>query len=347
MNIKPYLYPIASPVLTSLHPLPCVASAILPVLFSDSIPEMCLGIVTQLAKGFEKIIPLADISRPVAIASQVGLDILVSGIALTGSVRAGWNARLSSTQLEAALLTGLSVIGISTAINKISQVVYGIKNFLNLDHTQQYFVLKHNSISSLGGTKACRAVLIDGHSSKWGKFDDDYSHPFGETLYKNCDVRAYRVDGSNSICAKIEAGISSLGGPINILLLQSHAHPGGMYLGDNYWLSTWNIKDIDCLRNATVPTSQIILAGCNTATGDGSIAEKVSQVAKGRQVTGYRADLYRFLGWPTFSEGRMSFFSLELKDSNGDWVLSNPERNFVNPDSSSPGQPVAQEQAKT
>jgi len=241
---------------------------------------------------------------------------------------------------QRAVFGVIGIAGIAQVVDAIKNRILGLFAFQSLDPEQQYFVLKHRSIETLGGpVKNCRAVIIDGSSSEWGGRIDDLSWPLAEELYRNCEVRTYRVDPNSTVpvCDAAEKGKKALGGPVDILALLGHGNQYRMTLkkGTDFRGSS---DETACLKEHLQPDAQMILAGCNTATGNNSLTEKVSRHLNGIEVTGFSAYFTPLFCTTSWDGRKLSFWSYFPRDSQGNWIFpwTNTARTFKSMPSNEP-----------
>ncbi len=267
--------------------------------------------------------------RETRLLSEVGI-LAAGAIGSFRSLQLGITGRdraLDMPYVSPAIRVVSSVIGITglaQVVDAIKNSVIGIFAFQSLDPEEQYFILKHRSLDSIGGPeKNCRAVIIDGMSSKWGtKKADDMSWPLAEELYRNCDVRTYRVDPNSTVpvCDAAEKGKKALGGPLDILALLGHGNENGQVLKNDI-LFTGDSDQTLCLRDHLQPDAQMILAGCNTATGNDPLAERVSRELAGIEVVGFSAYLNPYMSTFSWKGKKLSLWSYFYPiDSQGNWI---------------------------
>jgi hypothetical protein len=231
-----------------------------------------------------------------------------------------------------AVFSVIGITGLAQVADAIKNIAIGLFALQSLDPEQRYFVLKHRSIETLGGpVKSCRAVIIDGMSSEWGGSKDDYSWPLAEEIYRHCEVRTYRVDLNSTVpvCDAAEKGKEALGDPLDILALLGHGDEIGMTLNE-YIDFRGSSDETACLKDHLQPDAQMILAGCNTATGNNSLTEKVSRHLNGIEVTGFSAYSNPDIGTNTRDGKKLKLWSYFPIDSQGNWIFpwSNTARSF-------------------
>lgn len=242
---------------------------------------------------------------------------------------------------QRALFSVIGALGLTRVADAIKNLSLGLFAFQSLDPEEQYFIFKHHSLETLGGPeKSCRAVIIDGDSSEWGNSVDDHSWPLAEELYRNCLVRTYRVDPNSTVpvCDAAEKGKKALGGPVDILALLGHSDR------TTYGMSFLQLKkgtyftgsshQTACLRDHLQPDAQMILAGCNTATGTNSLAEKVSRHLNGIEVAGFSAYLHPFFMTSSWDGKKLRLWGYFPRDSEGKWIF--PWTNIARTFKSSP-----------
>jgi hypothetical protein len=233
---------------------------------------------------------------------------------------------------QRAVFGVIGIAGIAQVVDAIKNRILGLFAFQSLDPEQQYFVLKHRSIEALGGpVKSCRAVIIDGSSSEWGRRTEDHSWPLAEELYRNCEVRTYRANPNSTVpvCDAAEKGKKALGGPVDILALLGH---GSQYLmalkKGTYFRGSGD--ETACLKEHLQPDARMILAGCNTATGNNSLTEKISRHLNGIEVTGFSAYFSPDYSTTSMDGKKLRIWSFFPIDSQGNWISpwSNIARTF-------------------
>ena len=240
-------------------------------------------------------------------------------------------------RIKGAFLIGAAIGGIASSIYTIKNIASGLFAFSSLNDAQRYFVLKHQALSSFRSEeKNCRAVVIDGMSSQWadnpqGALLDDMSWPPIAELYRHCNVRVYRADPTSRspVCQAAEIGEKELGGPLDLLFLAGHSWPQGMRLNeDTYFWGT--DREVSCFSQHLQDKGQIVLAGCNTATGENSLAERVSG-SSNRETIGCAAYLNPFFTSLSWVENKLGVRSVYPMDSNGQWTgfMENTARTFV------------------
>jgi hypothetical protein len=65
----------------------------------------------------------------------------------------------------------------------------------------------------------------------------------------------------------------------------------------------------------------MILAGCNTATGNNSLTEKISRHLNGIEVTGFSAYFNPLIMTSSWDGKKFSFWSFFPIDSQGNWIF--------------------------
>ncbi len=155
-----------------------------------------------------------------------------------------------------------------------------------------------------------------------GELIDDHSDPLAVELYRNCDVRTYRADPHSMVplCDAAEKGKKALGGPVDILAIFGHATQTLLVL-KNYTYFKGTSSETVCLREHLQPEAQVILAGCNTAAGNNSLAEKVSRHVSGIEVVGFSAYLYPFYTTSSWIGKKLKLSAYSIKDSQGNWTF--------------------------
>ncbi len=235
---------------------------------------------------------------------------------------------------QRAIFSIIGTLGLAKVADAIKNLKLGLFAFQSLDPEQQYFILKHRSLETLGGpVKSCRAVIIDGGSTEWGKSLDDASCPLAEALYRNCDVKTYRVDPNSTVpvCDAAEKGKKALGEPLDILALLGHGSKAHITLNKRtYFMGSSD--QTACLREHLQPDAQMILAGCNTATGTDSLAEKVSRHLNGIEVVGFSAYFNPVFSTTSWDGKKLNIWSSFPRDSQGNWIFpwTNIARTFKN-----------------
>jgi hypothetical protein len=235
---------------------------------------------------------------------------------------------------QRAVCSVIGFAGLAQVADAIKNIAIGLFALQSLGPEQKYFVLKHRSLETLGGPlKSCRAVIIDGKSSEWGNWMDDHSHPLAEELYRKCEVRTYRGDPNATfpLCDAAEKGKKELGGPLDILALLGHANEDLIQLNKGTYLPG-SSHQIACLKDHLQPDAQMILSGCNTATGNNSLAEKASRHLIGIEVVGFSAYSNPFYMTSSWEGKNLRLWSYRLRDSEGKWIFpwSNTARTFKN-----------------
>jgi len=93
-----------------------------------------------------------------------------------------------------------------------------------------------------------------------------------------------------------------------------------------------------CLRDHLQPDAQMILAGCNTATGNNSLAEKVSRHLNGIEVVGFSAYFNPYISTTSWDGKKLSIWSYCPIDSQRNWIFpwSNIARTFKSMPSENP-----------
>jgi hypothetical protein len=226
---------------------------------------------------------------------------------------------------QRAIFSVIGTLGLAQVVDAIKNISLGLFAVQSLDPEQQYFVLKHRSLESFGGRmKSCRAVIIDGVSSEWGDRIDDFSWPLVEELYRNCEVRTYRVDPNSTVpvCDAAEKGTKVLGRPVDILTLMGHANENLINLHKDTFF-TGSSDETACLRDQLQSDAQMILAGCNTATGYNSLAEKVSRHLNGIEVIGFSGYFAPQSSTTSWDGKKLSLWSYFPLDNQGNWILDN------------------------
>lgn len=259
---------------------------------------------------------------PQNIESRLTIDCLL----LTTAVVGGGNALISglrhlkkgykytAPKLEARtsyiavgiVLTFMGISSLYSTVAEINQIATGLPIFYQLNAMQQEGVLKYRAIQTLNVPKTCNAVIIDGMSSKWGKFIDDVSLPSSELIYEHCNVNYYRVRSPYDFCNKIKQAANELGN-INLLAINAHANSREMYLNKHYKLNSFS-AEWKCIAGNLAEDAQIALMGCNTATHEGSLTELSSiNVSQKREVSGFAAYYNPFNSLNSYKNGRFKF----------------------------------------
>lgn len=279
---------------------------------------------------------ISHISPVLGLGTSLLLDAGMLAAAALGCIRAlkigitGVDKGLSySSPAQRAVASSIGIAGLVSVARALKNIALGLVAYRSLDSEQQYAILKHNSIEFLAGQeKNCRAVIIDGTSSKWGGMGDDVSWPLAEELYRNCDVRTYRVDPSNTpVCDAAEKGKKALGGHVDVLAILGHGTKDYIMLNDRSDFIGQESKTA-CIREHLQSDAQMILAGCNTATGNKSLAEKVSRHVSGIEVVGFSADFSPLYTTSSWIGKKLSLWSIYPWDSQDNWVLGNSVRTF-------------------
>jgi hypothetical protein len=274
------------------------------------VPE-CLKVVVPKILGKETTL-LADagVLAAGAIASFRSLQIGITGRDRTFDIP-------YTSMAQRAVFSFIGITGLAQVADTIKNLSIGLFAVQSLDPEQKYFVLKHRSLETLGGpAKNCRAVIIDGFSSEWGNSVDDHSHPLAEELYRNCLVRTYRIDPNSTVpvCDAAEKGKKAIGGPLDILALLGHGNTDLITLNKRTDF-TGSSHQTACLRDHLQPDAQMILAGCNTATGTNSLAEKASRHLNGIEVVGFSAYFSPNFCTTSWDGKKLSLWNYWPKDS--------------------------------
>jgi hypothetical protein len=233
---------------------------------------------------------------------------------------------------QRAALSVIGTLGLAQVVDAIKNIAIGLFAVQSLDPEEQYFIFKHHSLETLGGPeKGCRAVIIDGDPSEWGNREGGHSWPLAEELYRNCLVRTYRVDPNSTVpeCDVAEKGKKALGGPLNILALLGHADEKLIVLNQRTYF-TGSSNQTTCLKDHLQPDAQMILAGCNTATGTNPLAEKVSRHLNDIEVVGFSAYFHLDLSTISWDGKKVRLWSYFPIDNQGNWIFpwSNTARTF-------------------
>lgn len=288
------------------------------------------------------IIALIDMAGfvPALLAYRLAVDAILLLAALIGSahvlvegiakMRIGLTApnmdeaaRITHV-VSGALLIATGTLGFASTCYTAHRLVKGVRIFQKMDPMQQEAVLKHRALQYLHGEKACRAVIIDGCSSKWGGFADDTAFPSGEAVYEHCATRTYRVNSEKEFREALANASQHLGGPIDALFFHGHANNQVQSLGSHYYF-TASDHEAASMRQYLSKTAQVFSLGCNTATQTPGVlvplAERIAKKVPGREVTGIAAYLNPFLSSTSFN-GRFkiqSYFPAKL----GTWRIGN------------------------
>jgi hypothetical protein len=187
-----------------------------------------------------------------------------------------------------------------------------------LDPMQQAGLLKHRALHTLSSAaERPRAVVIDG---MWQKdFRSWPSISAVEAIYEKYNVSYYTVASSRQFVQAIEE--SCLGGKRDLLFIMGHANPQVVSLGENYLFSA-SSTEVMAIQRSVAEGGQVVLFGCNTATGSGSIAELLRLKLSKIEVIGIEAYLNPFLTTHSFFDGRLSLrahFIFDLNRSFAGW----------------------------
>ncbi len=294
--------------------------------FAHPIGLLTIGRISLISPVFGVGVSLladAGVFASAAIGSIRSLKIGITGVDKALDIS-------YSSSSQRTVLSGIGIAGLASVAHAIKNIALGLVAYRSLDSEQQYFILKHRSIESLAGQKKnCRAVIIDGSSSQWGDMLRDHSWPLAEELYRNCDVRTYRADPDSNtpVCDAAKKGKKALRGHVDILAILGHGGENHIKLNDYAYFEGQSYETA-CVRKHLQPDAQMILASCNTATGNNSLAEKVSRHVSGIEVVGFSAYFNPYLTTSSWIGKKLSLWNFFPIDSKGNWVLGNPVRTF-------------------
>lgn len=344
MNNLNLLKPIHStifPLMTQNNYIPRGISILaLPALIKTGYQTLLVNVMMCDFIGDLTIGSLSHIATAVGLGTSLLIDAAMLAMTAIGSIRSlkigmtGGNEALSAhfpNPVTKTVLSTLGMAGLSSIALRIKNLALGLIAYQSLDSEQQHFVVKHRSVEFLPGQPGnCRAVVIDGASSEWGNKKDDVTNPIIQTLYRNCDVRTYRInpDANTPVCDAVEKGKKALEGPLDILMIHGHGNEEEIVLSNRH-IFTGSQESVVCLKNHLQPDAQMILSGCNTATGTNSLAEKVSRHIEGIEVVGFSSYLNPLLTASSLSEKKLGFWNFIPMDSHNNLVLGNNVRTFV------------------
>lgn len=280
-----------------------------PLLSRAKIGVCCLGVADLLGLC------------PLNLTCRLVLDNTMLIATAFGGVRAFCLAHRAVKEEER--LTGMvcALIGGAALYQALTTGVAlfkGASLFGALDPMQQVGLLKHRALHTLPSAAGRpRAVVIDG---MWQRDIRSWpSSPAIEAIYEKYDVRYYTVASGQQFAEAVEQG--ALGGKVDLLFIMGHANPKLMSLGEGYYFTASLVETAAIQRNL-VQNGQVVLFGCNTATGSGSLAEILRSKLREIEVVGIEAYLNPFLTTHSFLEGRLnlrSHFGFDLSKQFVGW----------------------------